>query len=89
MMSHGSTATRCLGVRRRRATRTAAFLDRGASRLRTAQLRKLPDGSIRSTASVGELPTYTVTAETPLAEITGVKLEALPDRASRVRSRPC
>lgn len=45
----------------------------------SAQLRKLPDGSIRSTPSIGELPTYTVTANTPLANITGVKLEVLPD----------
>jgi len=45
----------------------------------SAQLRKLPDGSIRSTASIGELPTYTVTANTALANITGVKLEVLPD----------
>ncbi len=45
----------------------------------SARLTKLPDGSIRSTASVGELPDYVVTAETPLAGITGVKLEVLPD----------
>ncbi|MGE3310108.1 MAG: DUF1549 domain-containing protein [Limisphaerales bacterium] len=45
----------------------------------SAQLRKLPDGSIRSTASVGELPTYTVTAKTQVPGITGVKLEVLPD----------
>ncbi|MBL9128104.1 MAG: hypothetical protein JNL97_10675, partial [Verrucomicrobiales bacterium] len=45
----------------------------------SAQLQKLPDGSVRSTASVGELPTFTVTASTPLAGITGIKLEVLPD----------
>ncbi len=45
----------------------------------SAQLQKLPDLSIRSTASVGELPTFTVTATTSLAPITGVKLEVLPD----------
>lgn len=45
----------------------------------SAQLRKLPDGSVRSTASVGELPSYTVVARTGLTNLTGVKLEALPD----------
>jgi WD40 repeat protein len=44
----------------------------------SARLRKLPDGSVLSTASVGELPNYTVTAETPVAGITGIKLEVLP-----------
>jgi len=45
----------------------------------SARLERLPDGSVRSIASVGELPTYTVSAEIKLANITGVKLEALPD----------
>lgn len=45
----------------------------------SARLQKLPDGSIRSTASVGELPNYVVTAETALAGITGFRLEVLPD----------
>lgn len=45
----------------------------------SATLTRLPDGSIRSTASVGELPTHTVTAETSVAAITGIKLEVLPD----------
>jgi hypothetical protein len=45
----------------------------------SARLQKLPDGSVRSIASIGELPNYTVTAETTLTGITGVKLEVLPD----------
>ncbi|MCC6235538.1 MAG: DUF1549 domain-containing protein, partial [Verrucomicrobiales bacterium] len=45
----------------------------------SARLQKLPDGSLRSVASVGELPTYTLTAETSLTGITGVLLEVLPD----------
>jgi hypothetical protein len=45
----------------------------------SARLQKLPDGSIRSIASVGELPNYIVTAETTIPGITGVKLEVLPD----------
>jgi len=45
----------------------------------SGQLQKLPDGSVRSTASVGELPTYTITATAPNAQITGFKLEVLPD----------
>lgn len=44
----------------------------------SARLRRLPDGSVLSVASVGELPTYVVTGETKLANITGVKVEALP-----------
>ena len=44
-----------------------------------ASARRLADGSVRSTASGGELPNYVVTAETPLTNITGIKLEALPD----------
>jgi hypothetical protein len=45
----------------------------------SARLTKLPDGSIRSSGSVGELPEYVITAETPLTHITGIKLEVLPD----------
>ncbi|MBL9134527.1 MAG: DUF1549 domain-containing protein [Verrucomicrobiales bacterium] len=45
----------------------------------SARLQKLADGSVRSVASVGELPNYTVTAETQLTGITGFKLEVLPD----------
>ncbi len=45
----------------------------------SASLEKRPDGSIRSTASGGELPRYVVTAETALSGITGVRLEVLPD----------
>ncbi|MFN0068395.1 MAG: DUF1549 and DUF1553 domain-containing protein, partial [Limisphaerales bacterium] len=45
----------------------------------SAKLRRLPDGSVRSSGSVGELPDYVVTAETALTNITGVKLEVLPD----------
>ncbi len=44
----------------------------------SARLRRLPDGSVLSVASVGELPTYVVTGETKLANITGIKVEALP-----------
>jgi hypothetical protein len=49
------------------------------SRLDPARSQGLADGSIRTKASIGELPTYTITAETPLANITGLKLEVLPD----------
>ncbi len=45
----------------------------------SAKLEKLPDGTIRSTGSGGELPDYVVTAETALTGITGVKLEVLTD----------
>lgn len=45
----------------------------------SVKLEKLPDGSIRSSGSKGELPDYVVSAETPLKKITGVKLEVLPD----------
>ena len=45
----------------------------------SARLRKLPDGTIRSTGSVGELPDYIATAETTITNITGIKLEVLPD----------
>ncbi len=45
----------------------------------SATARKLPDGTIRSTVSGGELPNYVVTAETKLVGITGLKLEVLPD----------
>lgn len=45
----------------------------------SARLVKLPDGSVKSIPSVGELPTYTIVADTTLTNITGVKLEALPD----------
>ena len=44
----------------------------------SARLRTLPDGSILSVASIGELPSYTVTGETTLPNITGLKIEALP-----------
>lgn len=44
----------------------------------SARLRRLPDGSVLSVASVGELPTYVVTGETKLENITGIKVEALP-----------
>ncbi len=45
----------------------------------TARLEKLPDGSIRSTGSKGELPEYVIQATTGLNHITGIKLEVLPD----------
>jgi hypothetical protein len=45
----------------------------------SARLTKLPDGSVRSTGSIGELPDYIVTAETTVTNITGIKLEVLPD----------
>jgi WD40 repeat protein/mono/diheme cytochrome c family protein len=45
----------------------------------SVRLEKLPDGSIRSTGSKGELPDYVLTAETAVRKITGVKLEVLPD----------
>ena len=44
----------------------------------SARLRRLPDGSVLSVASIGELPNYTVTGETMLPNITGLKIEALP-----------
>jgi len=44
----------------------------------SARLRRLPDGSVLSVASVGELPTYVITGETKVANITGIKVEALP-----------
>lgn len=45
----------------------------------STKLEKLPDGSVRSLGSNGELNDYIVTAEIGLAGITGVKLEVLPD----------
>jgi hypothetical protein len=63
----------------RLATRWLPLEPKTAEGSGSAQLRKLPDGTLRSTASVGELPTFTVTAETTVARITGVKLEVLPD----------
>ena len=45
----------------------------------SARLEKLPDGSIRSSGSNGELSDYTILFDTPLAGITGIKLEVLPD----------
>jgi WD40 repeat protein/mono/diheme cytochrome c family protein len=45
----------------------------------SARLEKLPDGSVRSIASKGELPTYIVTAELAATNVTGIKLEALTD----------
>lgn len=45
----------------------------------SARLEKLPDGSIRSSGTKGELPDYIVTAETSLKNITGIKLEVLTD----------
>jgi len=48
----------------------------------SARLERLPDGSIRSSGSKGELPEYYITATTSLKEITGIKLEVLPDAAA-------
>lgn len=45
----------------------------------SARLEKLPDGSIRSTGSKGELPEYVIQANTGLHNITGIKLEVLTD----------
>ncbi|MBI2949450.1 MAG: DUF1549 domain-containing protein [Verrucomicrobia bacterium] len=47
----------------------------------SVKLEKLADGSVRSSGSKGELPSYIVTGETPLTKITGVKLEVLPDES--------
>ncbi|MGA1237461.1 MAG: DUF1549 and DUF1553 domain-containing protein, partial [Limisphaerales bacterium] len=44
----------------------------------SAKLSILSDGSVQSVPSVGELPTYTVVVDSPLTNITGVKLEVLP-----------
>jgi WD40 repeat protein len=47
----------------------------------SVRLEKLGDGSVRSAGANGELPDYTITADSPLAGITGIKLEVLPDDA--------
>jgi WD40 repeat protein/mono/diheme cytochrome c family protein len=47
----------------------------------SVKLEKLGDGSVRSSGSKGELPSYIVSAETPLTKITGLKLEVLPDES--------
>lgn len=44
----------------------------------SAKLSILSDGSVQSVPSVGELPTYTVVVESPLTNVTGIKLEVLP-----------
>jgi len=45
----------------------------------SVKLEKLPDGSIRSSGSNGELPVYIVNAESSMSKITGFKLEVLTD----------
>lgn len=45
----------------------------------SARLERLPDGSVRSSGTKGELPDYVITAETALKNITGIKLEVLTD----------
>ncbi|MBM3837708.1 MAG: DUF1549 domain-containing protein [Verrucomicrobia bacterium] len=47
----------------------------------SVKLEKLADGSVRSSGSKGELPSYIVSAETTLGKITGLKLEVLPDES--------
>jgi len=45
----------------------------------SVRLEKLPDGSIRSSGSKGELPDYIIAGESSLGKITGLKLEVLTD----------
>jgi hypothetical protein len=60
-------------------TQWTAIALREAAATNGVQLQMLPDGSVLASGANPALTTYTVTAETTLQGITGLRLEALPD----------
>jgi hypothetical protein len=53
----------------------------GATATNGVVLSTHPDGSVLASAENPALTTYTVTVETPMNRITGIRLEALPDQS--------
>jgi hypothetical protein len=64
---------------REAARQWTAMTPRAASATNGVRLNVLPDGSVRASGANPALTSYTVTADTTLQGITGLRLEALPD----------